>query len=188
MPNEKEPTRESLFERFFGGSQRAWREDKVLQYIVHRINEGADFREVLQEPYVHRTCSQGEIDRIVRDPELVHACREHLEREFGSGELDPSQVCRRPSPTSVNGSPTYLRAASDPTWPGDEEILRGKRWTRPHRCDHSGPTVIERTEGGYTMRCITCRKVGPVRKTPEAARKALLVLGARDGWTQEGPA
>jgi hypothetical protein len=97
-------------------------------------------------------------------------------------------VCRRPSPTSVNGSPTYLRAASDPTWPGDEEILRGKRWTRPHRCDHSGPTEVERTEGGYTMRCITCRKVGPVRKTPEAARKALLVLGARDGWTQEGPA
>ena len=36
------------------------------------------------------------------------------------------------------------------------------------------------------MRCAVCGKVGPVRKTPEAARKALLVLGARDGATQAG--
>jgi hypothetical protein len=182
MPNEKEPTRESLFERFLGGSQRAWREEKVLQYIVHRIDEGIDLREVLQEPYLRRICSQGEIDRIIRDPELLQACRERLERAFGSGELDPTRVRRKPSPTSINGSPTTYSAASDPISPGDEQILRGKRWTPPHRCDHSGPTMVERTEGGYTMVCIVCRKVGPVRRTPEAARKALLVLGARDGW------
>jgi len=56
------------------------------------------------------------------------------------------------------------------------------------RCDHRGPAVVERVEGGYTMRCAICRKVGPPRKTPEAACKALLVLGVRDGSRQEGPA
>jgi hypothetical protein len=58
----------------------------------------------------------------------------------------------------------------------------------PDQCDHKGPAMVERVEGGYTMRCIICRKVGPVRTTPEAARKALLVLGVRDGSWQEGPA
>jgi hypothetical protein len=51
----------------------------------------------------------------------------------------------------------------------------------PNRCDHKGPALVERVEGGYIMCCILCQKVGPVRITPEAARKALLVLGARDG-------
>jgi len=75
---------------FFGGNpSRAQREEKVLRYIIHRIDEDADFHEVLQEPYVRRNCSQDEIDEIRTNPELVHACREHLEETFRSGELDP---------------------------------------------------------------------------------------------------
>jgi hypothetical protein len=58
----------------------------------------------------------------------------------------------------------------------------------PNKCDHKGPAMVERAKGGYTMRCIVCREVGPLRTTPEAARKALLVLGVRDGSWQEGPA
>jgi hypothetical protein len=38
---------------------------------------------------VRRNCSQGEIDEIVMNPELVYACREHLEQVFRSGGLDP---------------------------------------------------------------------------------------------------
>jgi hypothetical protein len=64
----------------------------------------------------------------------------------------------------------------------------GQRSMPPNRCDHSGPALVARAEGGYTMQCITCRKVGLVRKTPEAARKALLVLGVRDQLPQKGPA
>jgi hypothetical protein len=56
----------------------------------------------------------------------------------------------------------------------------------PNRCDHGGPALVGRAEGGYTVRCTISRKVGPVRTTPEAARKALLVLGVRDGSWQEG--
>ena len=48
-------------------------------------------------------------------------------------------------------------------------------------CDHSGPTEVERAEGCYSARCTACGKTGPARKTPDAARKALVVLGARDG-------
>jgi hypothetical protein len=54
---------------------RAEREEKVLRYIVHRLNEEAHFHDVLQEPYVRRNCTQEEIDEIVRNPELVHARR-----------------------------------------------------------------------------------------------------------------
>jgi hypothetical protein len=75
---------------FFGGSpSRASREEKVLRYIIHRIDEDAELHEVLEEPYVQRNCSQIEIDEIRSNPELVHACREHLEQVFRSGELDP---------------------------------------------------------------------------------------------------
>jgi hypothetical protein len=72
-------------------------EEKVLHYIIHRIEQDANLHEVLQEPYVSRNCSQAEIEEIVSSADLVHACREHLERTFRSGELDPkrcSQVGR----------------------------------------------------------------------------------------------
>ena len=80
---------------FFGNPSRAEREEKVLRYMIHRINEDADLREVLREDYVRRNCSQAEIDEIINNPDLVHAAREHMERAFGSGELAPWQ--RRPT-------------------------------------------------------------------------------------------
>jgi hypothetical protein len=47
-------------------------------------------------------------------------------------------------------------------------------------CEHSGPATVERVERGYRVRCMVCEKTGPTRDTPEAARKALLVLGVQD--------
>ena len=70
---------------------RAVREEKVLRYIVHRLDEEAHLREVLQEPYVRRNCTQEELDEIIRNPELVHACREHTEKFFHSEELAPKR-------------------------------------------------------------------------------------------------
>ena len=83
----------SLWGQFFfdGNPSRAGREEKVLRYIIHRIDENADLHEVVREPYVRRNCSQGEIDEILSSPELVHACREHMEQLFSSGELDPKR-------------------------------------------------------------------------------------------------
>ena len=73
------------------GGPRAEREEKVLRYIVHRLNEEAHFHDVLQEPYVRRNRTQQEIDEIVRNPELVHTRREHTEEFFHSGKLDPKR-------------------------------------------------------------------------------------------------
>jgi hypothetical protein len=66
-------------------------EEKVLRYIIHRIDRDANLREVLQEPYVRRNCSRAQIEEITSSADLVHACREHLEQTFRSGELDPGQ-------------------------------------------------------------------------------------------------
>jgi hypothetical protein len=81
----------SVFGQFFFGSNpsRAEREEKVLRYIIHRINEDANLHEVLREPYVQRNCSQAEIAEIESNPELVHAAREHMEQAFRSGGLAP---------------------------------------------------------------------------------------------------
>ena len=83
----------SFFGQFFFGSNpsRAEREEKVLRYVIHRIKEDADLREVLREPYVRRNCSEVEIDEIQSNPDLVHAAREHLNEVFLSGELNPER-------------------------------------------------------------------------------------------------
>jgi hypothetical protein len=82
----------SLFGQFFlNNPSRAEREEKVLQYINHRISEDVPLQDVLREPYVQRNCSQVEIDEILSNPELVHVAREHMEQAFGSGELAPGQ-------------------------------------------------------------------------------------------------
>ncbi len=93
MAKKDEPAREPVFERVFGnlfsGSGHTLREEEVRVYIGHRLGRGAHLKEVLQEEYVRRNCSQEEIDRIIRDPRLIHEDRASLHRLFESGELDP---------------------------------------------------------------------------------------------------
>jgi hypothetical protein len=76
---------------FLSSPAQVEHEEKVLQYIIHRIDQGANLHDVLQEPYVRRNCSQAEIDEIASSADLVHACRRHLEQTFRSGELHPRQ-------------------------------------------------------------------------------------------------
>ena len=86
------PEQQPFWERLMFGREhgpRAEREEKVLQYILHRVDADAELHDVLQESYVRRNCSQEEIGEIIMNPELVHHCREHLEHVFGSEELDP---------------------------------------------------------------------------------------------------
>jgi hypothetical protein len=105
VPNEDEPTREPFLKKwFFGSSARAEREEKVLQYIIHRTKEETPLHDVIRENYVRRNCSQEEIHDLVNDPEFVHACRKHLWQVFRSGELDPKQGSLR-SQLSTNDSP-----------------------------------------------------------------------------------
>jgi hypothetical protein len=88
-----EGEKRSFWSRLFSTDRTSQREERVLEYIMHRIGEGAHLGDVVNEEYVRRNASPQEIDEICARPELVQAAREHLEQDFGSGELDPS---RRP--------------------------------------------------------------------------------------------
>jgi hypothetical protein len=85
----QDPFSKRFFASLFNGYDRTLREDRVREYIVHRLNEGACFKEVLEEGYVRRNCTKEEVDEIIRDPRLIHEDREGLKRFFESGELDP---------------------------------------------------------------------------------------------------
>jgi hypothetical protein len=118
VPNEDEPTREPFLKKwFFGSSARAEREEKVLQYIIHRMNEETPLHDVIREDYVRRNCSQDKIHELVNDPEFVHACRERLWRTFRSGELEPGRG-RRKSQPSTNESPAAGADVSGSASPG----------------------------------------------------------------------
>jgi hypothetical protein len=84
--------RQSFWQRLFGGretSSLSQRQEKVLQYIIGRMNEGAPLQEVLEEEYVRRNCSRSEIEQIVSSPELIGAAREQLGESFRSEEFKP---------------------------------------------------------------------------------------------------
>ncbi len=86
--------RQSFWERFFRQPltfHSDEREQKVIEYITHRISEGAHLRDVLQEEYVRRNASSEEIETILDNPRLVETAREEMHKDFSSGELDPRQ-------------------------------------------------------------------------------------------------
>ena len=117
MPIGDEPTREPILKRmFFGDSNHTEREEKVLEYIIHRMRKGTRLHDVMQEDYVRRNCSQVEVHEIIKGPERDHACREHLWQTFRSGELDPRQGRLRSQP-SADGSPADGKDVSDSASP-----------------------------------------------------------------------
>jgi hypothetical protein len=89
----RESEKRSFWDRLFSPTHSFEREKRVIEYIIHRLGDGARLGEVVQEEYVRRNASPLEVEEILSNPRLVHAARENLERDFSSGELDPS---RRP--------------------------------------------------------------------------------------------
>ena len=81
----------SFWDRLFGTNNRSGRQDKVLEYVIHRIQDGANLREVLQEEYVRRNATTEEVQRILENPRLIEAAGEQLREDFSSGKLDPRQ-------------------------------------------------------------------------------------------------
>lgn len=83
--------RRSLWQRLFGGgsSSLSQRQQKVLQYIIGRIDEGAPLPEVLKEEYVRRNASQSDLEQIISNSELIGAAREQLGESFRSDEFKP---------------------------------------------------------------------------------------------------
>ena len=82
--------RQSLWKRLFGRtgeSRLSARQEKVLQYIIQRINEDVPLQEVLREDYVRRNSSRAELEEILSSPELIEAARERLGESFRSDEF-----------------------------------------------------------------------------------------------------
>ena len=80
--------KKSFWDRLFGGSQSSAREQKVLEYVVHRMNQGVDLADVVGEEYVRRNASAREIDDILSNPRIVEAARENMQEAFRFGELN----------------------------------------------------------------------------------------------------
>jgi hypothetical protein len=80
--------KKSFWDRLFGGSRSSVREQKVLEYIIHRMSQGVDLVDVVGEEYVRRNASGREIEDILSNPRIVEAARKHLQEVFRSEELD----------------------------------------------------------------------------------------------------
>ncbi len=63
---------------------------------------------------------------------------------------------------------------------------RGSGPARGGGCDHRGARAAVVTKLGHHARCPDCGALGPGRSSREAARQALLVLGARGKRRSEG--
>src|SRR5215213_217125 len=85
----EERQKRSFWDRLLGRGHHSPREERVIEYIIHRLREGAGLQEVIGEEYVRRNASPAEIEEICARPELVQAAREHMEQDFSSGEIDP---------------------------------------------------------------------------------------------------
>jgi hypothetical protein len=84
----EERKQQSFWDRLFGLEYHSVREERVVEYIIHRLGEGASLQEILREEYVRRNASPVEVDEICSRPELVQAARERMEKDFSSGEID----------------------------------------------------------------------------------------------------
>jgi hypothetical protein len=81
--------KKSFWSRFFGSGGVSAREQRVLDYVVHRINEGAALEDIAEEEYVRRNMTGDQIDELLSNPRIVEAAREKMQSTFDSGELDP---------------------------------------------------------------------------------------------------
>ena len=83
----------TFWDRLFSEQHQSAREERVMEYIIHRLGEGAGLPEIVREEYVRRNASPTEVDEICSNPRLVEATRERMEEDFSSEDLDPT---RRP--------------------------------------------------------------------------------------------
>ena len=81
----------TFWDRLFSDQHQSAREERVIEYIIHRLGEGAGLQEILDEEYVRRNASPAEVDEICSNPRLVEAARERMEQDFGSGEFAPTR-------------------------------------------------------------------------------------------------
>ena len=96
MLEEKRSFWEQAWARIFGdGPRRPARIERVVEYVVHRLGQGARLEEAIQDEYVRRQTSPHEVGLVVSDPRIVEAARGRMHQEFGSKELSTTRRSRR---------------------------------------------------------------------------------------------
>ena len=82
---------QSVWNKLFGSHYKdKEQQQRVREYIVHRIGKGVHLRDVLQEEYVQRNTSPAQIDDILQDPALLEATQTQLREYFSSESLAPT--------------------------------------------------------------------------------------------------
>jgi hypothetical protein len=82
--------RPSFWRRLFGGAEASslsQRQQKVMRYLIDRMDKGVPLQQALQEDYVRRNLSREEARQVVSHPEFVQAARERLGESFRSEEF-----------------------------------------------------------------------------------------------------
>jgi hypothetical protein len=87
----EESKERSFWDRLFSLDYHSAREERVVEYILHRLGDGVNLKDIVLEEYVRRNASPVEVQEICSKPELVQAAREHMVQDFSSGEIDPSR-------------------------------------------------------------------------------------------------
>jgi hypothetical protein len=95
--------KQSFWERLFSVQYHSEREERVIEYVLHRIGDGAHLRDVLGEEYVRRNASPVEIEQILENPKLIETAHERMREDFSSGRLDP----KSPPAASARGGDSH---------------------------------------------------------------------------------
>ena len=73
----------SFWTKLFDDRYRSGRQQKVLDYVVHRLGDGARLRDVTGEEYVRRLASPAEVEEILQNPKLIETARLRMQEAFG---------------------------------------------------------------------------------------------------------
>ena len=72
------PERKSSWSKLTCDFHGSSRQEKVLEYMIHRGNDGACLDEVLVETYVRQNCSDGEVDELLSTSRFFYAVQARL--------------------------------------------------------------------------------------------------------------
>jgi hypothetical protein len=72
------PERKYLWSWLFGDSQEPTRQEKVLEYMIYRVEDEAGLEVVIGEAYVRHNCSEDEVEELLSTPRFFYAACERL--------------------------------------------------------------------------------------------------------------
>jgi hypothetical protein len=57
-------------------------EERVLHYIVRELHQGRNIKVILNDPYVRNRVNEGQLDKVLDNPEILKAVEEELNKAF----------------------------------------------------------------------------------------------------------